>query len=351
MKKIFLKLGLCGLIMTLSVMVVSCEKDSQHLYNYEESTDINYPEIISHIGLDASSAVDMGDYFVVEGDIMLSKEQLLQEKDLSTRQVRGDYTVSLTYRYDIKVGIDSNIPNQWYADIQQALDKWNATMSVNMRIVTTSNQDILIKRNDTLGGIAGALLPMSNGKPGSTVEINFNEFDDRSSSQKILIMVHELGHCLGLRHTNWRVDPYASGSYIGISGTPNTVNNPDPNSVMNWDAGGLYWNGFSYYDNIAIETIYGKPYLLGLLSGNQDPSVGVSTVYSIPFALGNNVRSEWVVEDGKGEPEGSIQYPSGQNNTVIFQKRGLFNIFCRFYLISNGQYIGGKSLDIYVDMF
>ena len=340
MKKLLKNLGRYGLIMALSIMMVSCEKDSQDLYSYEESTGVNYLEIISHIGFDASSAVDMGDYFIVEGDIMLSKEQLLQEKNISTRQARTQYIVSNACRYDIKVRIDGTIPYAWHANIQQAINEWNATGSVYMRLVTTYDQDILIYEDPNTPNAWGQY-PLSGGKPGGLIRINVGWFSyQKTDYQRMLLFVHEMGHTLGLMHTNWRGDSIGGDIGTAISGTPNSGNNPDPSSIMN-EGFDLNRNFvFSYYDSIAIGALYSACYY-GLLNGYGSTYVGNSYQCGAPQIFGNtSVYAVWQVENGKGDQEGFTQNISGFNNTIVFQKRGAYQANCAVYLASTGQAIG-----------
>lgn len=78
-----------------------------------------------------------------------------------------------------------------------------------------------------------------------------------SESTKIYNMVHELGHCIGFRHTNWEDEGYynQNGDYIGGNYIPN-ITQPDPNSVMNKETALYSWNGFSQYDIIAVNYLY-----------------------------------------------------------------------------------------------
>ena len=63
-------------------------------------------------------------------------------------------------------------------------------------------------------------------------------------------MVHELGHCFGLRHTNWK-SRNESNAY-DIYGTPDS----DSYSVMNGGTAEYQWSGFSEGDKKAIEYLY-----------------------------------------------------------------------------------------------
>ena len=67
-------------------------------------------------------------------------------------------------------------------------------------------------------------------------------------------MVHELGHCIGFRHTNWDIKGEGISS-VGANYIPNTPNQ-DSNSVMNGGTASYSWNGFSSYDISAVKYLY-----------------------------------------------------------------------------------------------
>lgn len=100
----------------------------------------------------------------------------------------------------------------------------------------------------------------SSDNAGYSIHINTNI--NLSEGQKIFILSHELGDCLGFRHTNWQSDwreyntPEGAIQILGIPAT-------DPASIMNNGASFQTvptWNSFSSYDVIAAQTLY--PYSL-----------------------------------------------------------------------------------------
>lgn len=300
MKKLLVHVFCCALI--FAFFMTSCSQDKDFLSNLSENqenlidgNEITFEEaknIIESLGFDVSDLIDGGSYYLVEGDISFEKKYLKeyqspiqQDSELpQLRQVRTDYLISYPNQRHITVGIDASIPTSgaknWRNEIQQAINLWNGISGCNiiMKYVTTSNPDILVSGsyNDyPTSTIAVGSPPLANGKPGPTVHINF-DYDNGKvipSSQKLYNMVHELGHNLGLRHTNWRISNYGrpeNSVPIDIPGTPTSGNNPDPNSVMNGGTAENTWNGFSSNDIVAIGILY--------------PDFGDLTFYNFPSA-------------------------------------------------------------------
>lgn len=124
-----------------------------------------------------------------------------------------------------------------------------------MTYTTAANPDILIRSDASTplpnNAIAAGSWPM-NGKPGPSIWINLDYDYNKTIPrlQKIYNMVHELGHCFGLRHTNWK-SRNESNAY-DIYGTPDS----DSYSVMNGGTAEYQWSGFSEGDKKAIEYLY-----------------------------------------------------------------------------------------------
>ncbi len=141
----------------------------------------------------------------------------------------------------------------------------------------------------------------SGGNPGNPIYIpiqivaNVNNYSDRvpSSSANALdvlegIITHEIGHTIGLRHSDWfnrdfscgtdpddpnQMDDISFHGAIHIPGTPtNSFSGRDANSVMKacWDY--LQTGEFTNYDRIALETIY--PVSSSSSGGSSGGSVG-----------------------------------------------------------------------------
>lgn len=222
-----------------------------------ENDDINR---LQSLGFNASDITEMETCYLVEGDIIFEKGKLSEYGNAQTRQAY--HTTGLIEHPNqrtITVGIDSSIPtsgvDNWREEIQEAINLWNPLSNLRLAYTTDANPDILVRSDasDPLpnDAIAAGEFP-KNGQPGSTIRINLDYNNNKTIPrlQKIYNMVHEFGHCFGLRHTNWQSRKESTANHI--NGTPTS----DPHSVMNGGTAESSWNGFSENDKDAISTLY-----------------------------------------------------------------------------------------------
>jgi len=202
--------------------------------------------------------------FIIDNDVVITKQvvedymagkHLTQDKNGRVQQRRYTYLVSDAYVYNIKYYLEASTPSEWRSSITQAIAEWNAVGGAKVRLseVSTSSQaNIRVNAFYDAGNwVARAELPYPDGSPGHVLTIN-TRFNTMSGSEKLFAMVHEMGHNIGFLHTN-----QTDGTLI--PGTPDS----DPNSVMNSFV--LPWNGFTFYDQVALRQLY--------------PSSAVATVY------------------------------------------------------------------------
>lgn len=220
----------------------------------------NDMRIIQSLGFDTVDVIELKSGYLIQGDIYLEKNNLAILSQPQTRQAyHTTGLIAHPKQRAITVGVDSSIPtsgvDDWRDEIQEAINLWNPLSNLKMTYTTAANPDILIRSDASAplpnNTIAAGSWPM-NGKPGSSIWINldYNYNKNIPRLQKIYNMVHELGHCFGLRHTNWK----SLGESVanGITGTFDS----DPYSVMNGGTAEYQWSGFSEGDKSAIRYLY-----------------------------------------------------------------------------------------------
>jgi hypothetical protein len=234
------------------------------------TNDPLYQHITNDLGFQANDVKDIGSMYLVEGDILFNKTDYTQAENASGR-VAQTTTTALVSRAnnqrDIAVSIDANIPTSgegnWRLQIQAAVVNWNRVSCSNIRfrlVGRTGGRIHITNDNGTLTdpedpgddySLAAAELP-SGGQPGKTVLINVS-LTGLSENTKTVAIMHELGHAVGFRHTNWS----AKGEKESPSGAnliPGTSDS-DAYSIMNANVPASRTT-FSTNDLIAITNLY-----------------------------------------------------------------------------------------------
>jgi hypothetical protein len=248
------------LIISFLMLMVACETSSEK--PVETSKIENAISILQEQGFHTHDYQIDGDYVILESDMRISIDQVLKSKSLG-KQWRTPYLVDQGKVLDIKVKFDSNVPSEWKEATRFGFERWNEISDCKIEFFEVAyGEDMVIKYEslDYDGAIAMATFPSESGDVGEEITINTN-FDDLPESQKNFTMTHELGHCLGFRHTNW-FDRNSDGDettsdaepQLDAEHIPGTPEGLDPNSVMNAIVD--YWNGFSEYDEVAARYMY-----------------------------------------------------------------------------------------------
>ncbi|MFA0960176.1 M57 family metalloprotease [Roseivirga sp. BDSF3-8] len=250
-------------LVTVFPCLTGCESPEEVRVPEVELTQTAALDHILSLDFSPDRIEEFPDFYLVEGDILFYKDDYAKDGP-STEQASTNALISRGNQNNVTVRIDGSMPSggadNWRPEIQQAINDWNSVGCSRIRLVltTSSTADITIRSDfGALGNnvIASASFP-SNGNPGSFIQVNFDFLNNTnvSSGQKRYNMVHEFGHCLGFRHTNWAGRNEGVGT-VGANYIPQTPVN-DSNSIMNGGTALNSWVGFSSFDVKALQNIY-----------------------------------------------------------------------------------------------
>jgi hypothetical protein len=160
-------------------------------------------------------------------------------------------------------GSGYNLTNKMRTALQWAVNNYNAlntNKTFTLSFSSSTNADIVVYRNISNNGAGGQAGFPSGGKPFKWVQI-YNGMGNYDTNTNEHVITHEIGHAMGLRHTDWfsRQSCGQSGESAGPDGAvhiPGTPTGFDPNSVMLSCFSSGEDGEFGYYDRIALEYLY-----------------------------------------------------------------------------------------------
>ncbi len=177
----------------------------------------------------------------------------------SSKQYTSRYTVGLLYR-NITVVADPSLSRKKKRALASAINEYNAlTTSIKMTLQYSGSGDIKVIPSNNVGSLlAKAGFPGSSGRPYPLIRIKPSA-DNLSDNLLTGILMHELGHCIGLRHQDFRTrsscsSGYPESGYVAyIPGTPTSDREPSIMLTCIKIKGGKF---FSDSDKRALNILY-----------------------------------------------------------------------------------------------
>ena len=268
-------LVLLAAIFTTASLFLSCQNDNSVSPDSLVSKQIL--DRIWDLGFSIENVQKIEEGYLVEGDIILTEADLNDHGDhitlriADTEQYRTTNLVTGTPR-TITVSMDAQLNGiaGYSAALDTAIARYNArNLTLTFLRVGTSGGQIHLKKK--VGNyLASAGFPTSTGNPYSQIKINSNAIGSGNTLtfHKFCgsIIAHEMGHCIGLRHTDYFNRAISCGGApsnegsagvgaILIPGTPSGATN----AANSWMLACVSMNQnrpFNPDDVIALEYLY-----------------------------------------------------------------------------------------------
>ena len=262
---------LAGALMTASLFI-SCQED-----NAVTPDNLVSKYVIDRIydmGYNIENVQKIDEGYLIEGDIILTENDFLEHEGYITLRIAGTEQYRTTNLVTglprlITVSMDAQLSGTpgYLAALDVAIARYNAeNLQLTFVHSGTSGGNIHLKKQAG-NFLASAGFP-SGGNPYNQIKLNSNAIGQGNSTAFInycaTIMSHEMGHCIGFRHTDYMNRAFSCGGApsnegsagvgaIHIPGTPTTA---DPNSWMLACIGNLVNRPFNNNDDTALSYIY-----------------------------------------------------------------------------------------------
>ncbi len=225
---------------------------------------------IKALGFGTDHVIKEEDHYIVEGDIILHKEDLAGATRQALLRIAGveqyhTFNLVTGLPRTITISTSGSINSGFSSAIDAAIARYNAENlgltfqrvssggSINIRIVNTGQY------------IASAGFPTSSGDPYNEIKYAKKYTSGYSAGFMTTVLAHEIGHCIGFRHTDYMNRSYSCGSGgnegqetsgVGAVHIPGTPTGPDPNSWMLACLGASTDRPFNANDKVALNYLY-----------------------------------------------------------------------------------------------
>lgn len=249
----------------------SCAK-KQDETNLTQGLSNEIQSKIIKLGFSPENAFEADGGYIVEGDIFLSKEDLegTTQSDAAhliiadEEQYRTTNLVTGLPRTIIVTTSGGNITTAFSNAINAAIARYNAEPLglTFQRGGSNGGGNINIKIVNTNQYIASAGFP-SNGNPFNTVSYS-KHYNNYSHGFMTTVIAHEIGHCIGFRHTDYMSRQYSCGGAasnegaagVGAIHIPGTPTGPDAASWMLACLSATTDRPFNANDKVALNYLY-----------------------------------------------------------------------------------------------
>ncbi len=263
-------LRLTGIIAVASIAVVSCKKESRTAIN-EDAVSAEIKSLVKAAGFNENRIEATPGGYLIEGDILLTKAELSDiannngpelviandEHYRTTNLVSGTRTIT--------VSLNTSQAN-FVAATDEAIRRYNALpLRLKFQRVSGTNGNIRIVTFFQVSNLLGSAGFPSGGNPYNTVNMNTYWYTPSVAVNPLATTIaHEMGHCIGFRHTDYMNRSYSCGGAASNEGSAGVgaiyiPGTPTGGSAGSWmlACGSTTTNRpFTTADNTALNYVY-----------------------------------------------------------------------------------------------
>jgi hypothetical protein len=246
--------------------ITSCKKEAKETAQ-DQISEETLAKIYDH-GFGTSDVQKVDEGYLVEGDIILTEDYLNTTpggtflRIANNEQYRTTLLVTALPR-NITISSSGNISAGLSSAIDAAIDRYNAENLLITMTRVASGGDIVIRLINGGNYIASSGFPTSTGAPYGTVKYN-KAYQNYSAGFMTTVIAHEVGHCIGFRHTDYMDRSYSCGgsptnegaSSVGAILIPGTPSGPVSGSWMLSCLSATTNRPFNSSDKTALGVLY-----------------------------------------------------------------------------------------------
>ncbi|WP_121354382.1 M57 family metalloprotease [Flavisolibacter nicotianae] len=261
---------------SLALLFTACKKDAKDMKVDDISPAVRSQ--IQSLGFSTNDVRKVDDGYLVEGDIVLTQNDLAYASSspeivyANEEHYRTNNLVKVSSYPTIKVALNNSSSQHqavFSAALDEAIRRYNAeSLTIKFQRVSSSANTTVVAFYEVSNTLGSSGFPTSSGAPYSQVKMNTYWYSTSTSSTNVnyiaTIMAHELGHCIGFRHTDYMNRAYSCGGSavnegsagVGAVYIPGTPSGPSANSWMLACVGSNQNRPFTSADRTALNYLY-----------------------------------------------------------------------------------------------
>lgn len=203
----------------------ACMQEKEEVVKKEDISQQTLDQI-HQLGFGTKDVKKIEEGYLVEGDIVLTEEQLNDShKDNFLRVGKAEQyrTINLVGALPrrLRVGLSPDLPSSYVAAVDEAVARFNSqNLLLTFVRVPFHKADIAISDAPaTAPYLASAGFPSSKGNAYRYIKINSTYLGANPGKDYLAtILAHEIGHCIGFRHTDYMDRSFSCGGTVANEG-------------------------------------------------------------------------------------------------------------------------------------